>query len=235
MERVYRKWWSPALGRDMEILVFGTHGTPVLVFPTSMGRFYQWEDFGVIEHMAPRSDAGWLQLWCVDSVDGESFYAKALSPQERVARHLAYERYLLDEAIPAIRSGNGTDFLIAAGTSFGATHAALLATRHPGVVKKAVCLSGAYGISRWLGGWREGDAYFVDPFAFLPQLADDRYLVPLRRTEFVIATGEDDPNANDSRRLAALLQEKGVPADLHLWNGWAHDWPYWKEMLDVFL
>jgi esterase/lipase superfamily enzyme len=35
--------------------------------------------------------------------------------------------------------------------------------------------------------------------------------------------------------MAALLQDKGVPASLHLWDGWAHDWPYWKEMVDVFL
>jgi len=26
-----------------------------------------------------------------------------------------------------------------------------------------------------------------------------------------------------------------VPAALHLWNGWAHDWPFWKEMVDTFL
>ena len=235
MERVYRKWWSPVLGRDMEILVFGTHGTPVLVFPTSMGRFYQWEDFGLVGHMAPRIDAGWLQLWCVDSVDGESFYAKERSPEERVARHLAYERYLLEEAIPAIRSDNRTPFLVSAGASFGATHVAMLATRHPGVVNKAVCLSGAYDMTTWLDGYHEGDGYYVDPLAFLPGLADERYLAPMRQTEFVIATGEQDRNVNDSRRLAALLQQKGVPADLHLWDGWAHDWPFWKEMVDVFL
>src|SRR5213596_3186456 len=108
----------------MELLVFGDRGAPVLVFPTSMGRFYQWEDFGLIAHMAPRIDNGWLQLWCVDSVDGESFYAKDRSPKERAERHLAYERYLLDEAIPAIRSANDTPFLVAAGASFGATHVA---------------------------------------------------------------------------------------------------------------
>ena len=103
------------------------------------------------------------------------------------------------------------------------------------IVNKAVCLSGAYDMSTWLDGYHAGDGYYVDPLAFLPGLADDRFLAPLRRTEFVIATGENDRNADESRRLAALLQEKGVPADLHLWNGWAHDWPYWKEMVDVFL
>ncbi len=175
MKRDYRKWHSPVLGRDMELLVFGEGGTPVLVFPTSMGRFFQWEDFGMIAHLAPRIDAGWLQLWCVDSVDSESFYDKKKSP------------------------------------------------------------SGAYDAARWLGGSREGEAYYVNPLTFLPNLNDERYLEPLRATEIVIATGRDDPNAEESRRMAKVLQDKGVPASLHVWDGWSHDWPYWKEMVDVFL
>ena len=233
MQRQHRKWWSPALERDMEMLVFGERGTPVLVFPTSKGRFYQWEDFGLIAHMAPRIDAGWLQLWCVDSMDDESFYAKHRSPHDRIARHLAYERYLLDEGIPAIRAENDVPFLVVAGASFGATHAAMLVTRHPGIARKAVCLSGAFGVSRWLDD--SSDGYFLDPLAFLPGLSEERFLAPLRETEIIIATGELDPNVEESKRLAALLQEKGVPADLHLWEGWAHDWPFWKEMVDVFL
>ncbi|MBC8077315.1 MAG: esterase, partial [Chloroflexales bacterium] len=39
MHRSYHAWHSPALGRTMELLVFGHGGTPVLVFPTSRGRF----------------------------------------------------------------------------------------------------------------------------------------------------------------------------------------------------
>jgi esterase/lipase superfamily enzyme len=235
MQRDYRKWWSPALERDMELLVFGGHGTPVLVYPTSRGRFYQWEDFGLVGHMAPRIDAGWLQLWCVDSIDHESFYAKDRPPHERVARHLAFERYILGEVVPAIRSANDTPFLVAAGASFGATHVAMLVTRHPGLVGKAICLSGAYDVSRWLDGSHDGEAYFLDPLAFLPGLSDERYLAPMRGTEVIVATGEHDPNVGDSKQLAALLQSKGVPAELHLWDGWAHDWPYWKDMVDVFL
>ena len=235
MKRDYRKWRSPALGREMELLVFGERGTPVLVFPTSMGRFYQWEDFGMIAHMGARIDEGWLQLWCVDSVDSESFYAKTRPWQERAARHLAYERYILEEVVPAIRDENEVDYLISIGASFGALHAIALATRRPGNVRKAIGLSGAYDVAMWLDGKREGDAYFVNPMAFLPNLNDPRYLEPLRATEIVIATGKEDRNVEDSRRLAGILQEKGVPASLHLWDGWAHDWPYWKEMVDVYL
>jgi len=235
MKRDYRKWWSPALERDMELLVFGEGGSPVLVFPTSMGRFYQWEDFKMIDHMAARIDEGWLQLWCVDSVDAESFYDKSRPPEARVQRYLQYERYITDEVLPALRHENPVDFLITAGASFGAFHALALATRRPGIARKAIGLSGAYDCARWLGGQRDGDAYFVNPLAFLPNLRDERYLEPLRATEMVIATGRDDPNVDESRRMAAALQDKGVPASLHLWEGWAHDWPFWKEMVDVFL
>ncbi len=235
MNRDYRSWESPALGRPMELLVFGDRGMPVIVFPTSMGRFYQWEDFGMIAHLQGRIEAGHLQLWCVDSVDGESFYDSGKTAPDRARRHLDYERYVLDEVFPAIAEANPDPQRCLIGASFGAFHAALLALRHPEVACKVVCLSGAYDAARWLGGVREGDCYFVNPLGFLPGLDDERYLGPLRAAEFVVATGDEDANAHESRALAGLLRQKGVPAALHLWRGWAHDWPYWKEMVDQFL
>lgn len=235
MNREYRTWWSPALEREMELLVFGSSGMPVLVFPTSMGRFYQWEDFGMVAHLGRRIEERWLHLWCVDSVDAESFYDTRKGPQERARRHLAYERYIVDEVLPALRAAKGADLLTVLGASLGAFHALALVTRRPGIARRAVALSGAYDAARWLDGSREGDAYFVNPLAFLPGLADDRYLAPLRATEVAIATGRDDPNVEESRRIAGILREKSVPATLHLWDGWAHDWPYWKEMVDALL
>src|SRR5256886_16725162 len=160
----------------MEMLVFGDRGTPVLVFPTSMGRFYRWEDFGIVSHMARRIDAGWVQLWCVDSVDGDSFSTEAAAPQDRARRHLAYERYLVDEVLPAIREANAVDQLIVAGSSFGAFHALAFVTRRPGIARKAVGMSGAYDTAKWLDGARSGEAYFVNPLPVLPHLNNDRHL-----------------------------------------------------------
>lgn len=235
MKRDYRVWHSPALGRDMELLVFGDRGTPVVVFPTSMGRFYQWEDFGMVGHLAPRIDAGELQLWCADSVDGESFYNKGAPAGERAQRHLAYDRYLTEELLPAARREAVGAELVLAGASFGAFHAANVALRHPGIARRAVCLSGAFDASRWLDGSRDGDAYFVNPLMFLPGLDDPALLAPLRETEFRLATGQVDPNVEESKRLDALLRDKKVPASLRLWDGWAHDWPYWMQMMDELL
>jgi esterase/lipase superfamily enzyme len=225
--REYLKDWSQALGRDMEVLRFGSAGLPLLVFPTSMGRFYQWEDFGLVGALADKIEAGFIQLWCVDSVDGESWYAGERSPDERVGRHLQYERYLLDELMPRIPWRPVTT-----GTSFGAFHALLLALRHPTRVNGFVGLSGAYDAARWLDGQGGEGAYLTNPLAFLPGLTDEAYLGPLREMKKkVIATGQDDPNVAESLRCGELLKEKGVDVWLDVLPGWAHDWPYWQEMM----
>jgi esterase/lipase superfamily enzyme len=43
MNREFHRWHSPALGRDMDLLVFGHAGARAIVFPTSMGRFFEWK------------------------------------------------------------------------------------------------------------------------------------------------------------------------------------------------
>jgi esterase/lipase superfamily enzyme len=231
MDRHYVKEWSTALGREMELLVFGHAGLSLLVFPTSMGRFYQWEDFGMVEALAAKIDAGAIRLLCVDSVDEESWYAEWKRPADRVRRHLDYERYLVDEVIPRL-----PELPVTIGSSFGAFHALLLALRKPHAVRGFIGLSGAYSASRWLGGYFDDDVYYTDPFSFLPGLSNDGYLNPIRKMEKrVIATGETDPNVDESRRAAGLLQEKGVDVWLDVWPGWAHDWPYWKEMIHRYV
>ena len=77
MNREYHRWWSRDLQRDMELLVFGHAGTKVLVFPTSMGRYFEYEDNQMVAAVADRIEAGQLQIYCVDSVDGESWYNQA--------------------------------------------------------------------------------------------------------------------------------------------------------------
>jgi esterase/lipase superfamily enzyme len=225
MARHYLKAWSPALGRDMEALRFGDAGMPVLVFPTSMGRFYQWEDFGLVAALGDRVEGGALQLWCVDSIDEDSWYAKDIHPHDRVMRHLAYERHLVDEVIPSMPEPPVTT-----GTSFGAFHALLLALRRPHSVAGFVGLSGTYDGARWLDGYSDDDTYYTNPLAFLQGLSDEAYLGPIRSFHHkVIATGRDDANVEDSIRLGELLRARGVEVTLDVWDGWYHDWPFWKD------
>ena len=94
MTRDHHKWFSRSLNRDMELLAFGHAGPPMIVFPTSMGAFFEYEDRGMIGALAGTIDAGNIQVICVDSIDGESWYNKRVHPVVRVKRHLQFERYL---------------------------------------------------------------------------------------------------------------------------------------------
>ena len=85
MNREYHKWWSWRLDRDMELLVFGHGGVPIVVFPSSQGRFFEFEDRGLIGAVAHKIDRGQIQLFCVDSVDSESWYNRNVPPRWRIA------------------------------------------------------------------------------------------------------------------------------------------------------
>src|SRR5271154_4050273 len=104
MNREYHKWYSPSLSRDMELLVFGHAGTPVIVFPTSMGRFFDYENRHMLDPVGGKYENGELQAFCVDSVDSESWYNKAVHPAQRAERHIEYDQYLLDEVIPFVHA-----------------------------------------------------------------------------------------------------------------------------------
>src|SRR5688572_7035952 len=133
MRREHHRWYSPSLNKEMDLLVFGHGGARALVFPTSLGKYFEWEDRGMIDTLRDQIDNGWLQLFCVDSVDAESWYDKKKHPGARAWRHMQYERYVLDEVLPLSWRMNQTPYLIATGASFGAYHVVNLAFRHPHV------------------------------------------------------------------------------------------------------
>src|SRR6476646_2398703 len=115
MNREYHKGYSQELHRDMEMLIFGHAGRPLLVFPTSMGRFFEYEDRGMIGVLGGKLESGELQVFCPDAVDTESWYNKSVHPRQRVERHLQYERYLLYEFLPFLRYKNPNSRLAVTG------------------------------------------------------------------------------------------------------------------------
>src|SRR4051794_29717835 len=123
MKREYHKWWSCDLKKDMELLVFGHAGTPVLFFPTRTARFYDYENWKVIDAISDKINNGLLQVICVDSNDLESFYCACSHPSQRIQRHIQYEQYIVNDVIPFIKQINPNNFIASAGCSLGAYHA----------------------------------------------------------------------------------------------------------------
>ncbi len=220
----------------MEMLVFGHAGMPVLVFPTSGGRFYEFEDRGMVAALADKISAGHLQLFCVDSVDKESWYNRSVPPRWRIARHLQYEAYLLTEVVPFIRSRNNDQRMVALGCSFGGYHAANIALRHPDIFTGMVSLSGAFDLSSFLDGYYDQDCYFNLPTHYLPSLNDPWFLDRYRNSTFVFATGLDDHCLDQNRTLHRILTEIEIPHRFHVWDSEnVHDWPTWQRMVQQYL
>ncbi len=231
MTREHHRWWSNDLQRDMDVLVFGHGGTPVLVFPTSMGRFYEFEDRGMAGTLAGALDRGHIQLFCVDSVDGESWYNRAATPYWRVLRHVHYENYLVNDVLPLIRSKNWGS-LATTGTSFGGYHALNFAFRHPEIVRTCVALSGAFDIRGFLHGYWNENAYFHNPPDFVGGMQDGWTIDRIREMRIVLAAGEHDICLGDNRSFSDLLNRKGIGHALDVWgDGCYHDWPCWQQMV----
>ncbi|MBS1872080.1 MAG: esterase family protein [Acidobacteria bacterium] len=235
MNREYHKWYSPSLHREMELLIFGHGGAPVLVFPTSKGRFFEYEDRGMIEAARWKYDGGGQMAVCVDSVDAESWYNREAHPRDRALRHAHYDLYLTTEVLPLIRTRTGGP-LTTTGCSFGGYHAVNYALRHPDLVSGCVSMSGAFDIKQFLDGYYDDNCYYNNPVDFVPGMTDSWYLDQYRRMRIVLATGERDICLGENRRMSGLLSAKDVPHWLDVWgNGTAHDWPWWREMVQKFL
>ena len=80
MKEEYFKWYSPNLNREIEMVVFGHSGYPVILFPTSMGSFHENKDMGLIESARWFIEQGLIQIYCPSSNDKDSFTIKIFIP-----------------------------------------------------------------------------------------------------------------------------------------------------------
>lgn len=235
MYREHVRWHSPSLGRDMELLWFGKFGRPVILFPTSAGRYYENEDFHLASSVSDKVNNGEIQLILPDTVNDESWYNKNVHPAVRAARHAQYDSYLRNELVPYIHNRAQRGDLVVYGASFGAYHASNFAARYPDVVSRAICFSGVYDIHSFLDGYWDDNCYFNCPTAFIPNM-DNEMAGKLARLGWVIATGEHDSIVQKNREFAEILSSKGIPNHFELWPGqFGHDWPWWREHLRRFV
>jgi esterase/lipase superfamily enzyme len=189
----------------------------------------------MIHSLAGKIEWGQLQVFCVDSVDSESWYNRWIHPHDRVARHNAYESYIIFEVAPLMKNLSGTQQIATTGCSFGAYHAFNFAMKHPDLTNMCVAMSGAFDMRQFMDGYYDNDFYFNNPVDYLPNTSDPWFLDHYRQMKIVLAAGDHDICLGENFRMAEILGKKGIPHWLDVWTGGEkHDWPLWQRMAVKF-
>jgi esterase/lipase superfamily enzyme len=238
LNRRYASVPAPGVGGEGGLLAYGDWGRPVLAFPSEQGHAAQYEDFGMVEAVAPLIESGRAKLYCVDSWDAGTWHDASLPLEQRARHHGAYEDWIVNQVVPWIAADSGgTAEVVVTGVSFGAYHAANFALKRADLFPLAICQSGVYDVS--VVGWGErGDAvYFNNPADYVAHLHGDHLDWLRSRVSLLLVCGqgqwEDTTGALVSTtRFAELLREKGIRRELDLWgHEWPHDWPSWRAQL----
>jgi esterase/lipase superfamily enzyme len=242
MKRTYHKWYSANLEKEMELLVFGHGGTKVLFFPPRMGRFYDYENWNIVESLSAKINQGYIQLYCVDSIDKESFYNDFSHPGYRIYRHTQYEKYIIREVVPLANKINPSSHLIVAGCSLGAYHAVNIAMRHPHLFCKVVGMSGRYDLTEskgyfqdLLSGYHNHEVYLNMPNQYLKNVSSPKILKELNRLDIILAIGKEDVFLASNFLLSGILSAKGISHKLYEWDEEAHRARYWRKMVQIYI
>lgn len=235
MKENYHKWYTQYLSRDFEMLVFGHAGYPIILFPTSKGRYFENKDFGLVGSASQLIEEGKIKIYCPDGIDSQSWYNYSIHPSDRVKTHLAYERVILNDVIEFAKYETGSKNVGTAGCSFGGYHALNIAFRHPDKIAYLFSLGGAYDIKQFIYGFYDDNCYFNNPPDYMSSMNDPWYLERIKKMGIVLGTGEWDICLDENKRMSSILSQKGITHWLDIRHGTGHDWQWWKEMFPSYL
>jgi len=237
MQRRHEKIYSPAIGREINVLAYGHFGAPIIAFPSGGGQFHDFEDNGMVEALAPLIYDGKIKLYCTESLDNESWLLEEADPHHRGMRHNAYQDFILSNLIPAIRYDchNAHVRIALTGCSLGAYHAANFTLKFPHIFHYALCLSGRYNIESVTGPTGSEDVYFNNPLAYLPNLYGDALDHVRHNAHISLVCGQgawEEKCLLDTHRLADLLVEKGISHERDIWGqDVEHHWHWWRQQI----
>lgn len=235
------KWFSKNLDQDMEVVVYGERGKPVIVFPSQGGHARDYEGFGMVHAVRQFVESGRVRLFCVSSIDNQSWANWDARPEQRALRHEDYDRYIVAEVYPFISSeyrGQQVQCMTT-GCSMGGYHAANFFFRHPDIFDCVISLSGLFQLRMFIGDYVDLNVYYNCPLYYLPNLTDQKYLDAYRKSTIIVCVGQgawEHEMIADAHALKFVLETKNIPHWIDFWgHDVYHDWPWWQRQLPYFL
>lgn len=247
MKVEYFKEYSYNLGRDMEFKVYGHAGKPCIMFPCQDGRFFDYESRGLINEISWYIDQGKIQVFCVDSLDAESWSQQYGNPRLRIERQEAYYNYIVNELVYRVFDintyGNGggrASGILTYGCSMGAYHAMNFFLRRPDIFDGVLALSGIYRADFFFKNYGDDLTFMNSPIDSLHQMSlDHHYLDLYRRSRIIVCVGQgnwEEECINQTRQLETEFYYHGVGCWFDYWGyDCPHDWPSWLKQTPYFM
>lgn len=232
---------SSCLNKDMRIIQYGTSGVPFVGFPSQCGGAGNYEEFGIIRTLSPYLDAGRMQLFCVDSVDHESWYCEQGINTWRSARQEDYYRHITEEVLPIVQENSPSGKKpVVMGIDMGATHAAIVFFRRPELFSGMLALSGIYDSAHYYHGWMDSTLYDNSVECFLSNMPEDHPWIRKYNNCFMIfccGRGSWEDKCRETlQNLEKILHRKRINALIDYWGSdVSHDWVWWKQQLEYFI
>ncbi len=241
MEIRYEKHWSSALNREMEYKIYGHCGKPVIFIPCQGGRFFDFENFHMIDYWAPWIEAGKCRVFSVDTIDNDAWGASGMDGRTRIENHEKWYHYMVDEFVPTVNGCTGQrGNIMLFGCSMGAMHCANLHFRRPDLFDAVFAISGVYDSQMLFGDYMDSLIYNNCPVYYLPNMSDKHPYLPIynrHKMLFVVGQGAWEEDLLEStRKLDTVCCRKGIHARFEYWGmDVNHDWPWWYKMVQVYL
>ncbi|WP_294559574.1 alpha/beta hydrolase-fold protein [uncultured Mailhella sp.] len=241
MEYRCHSQYSRILDRELPFVVFGHTGKPVMVFPTQNGRCTDFHEFHMPETVAEHIEAGRVQLFCVDSIDRETWSDKEGDKGRRAWLQELWFRYCTEEFTPLMLQMNGTrQAPLTMGCSMGATHALNTFLRRPDLFDGVIALSGAYDARYFFGDYMDSNLYNNSIVDYMAGLALDHTYIPMFNARAIyICTGQgawEEEMIRTTTMVRNIFEEKGIHAFIDFWgHDVDHDWPWWRRQFPYFL
>lgn len=222
----------------MEYKTYGDRGHGVLVLPSQDGRFYDYQDFDMVLSLASHIEAGRIRLICADSIDRETWSDMGGDEHRRIALQERWYHYIVDELIPDVTRPGET--LMVTGCSMGGFHAANFFFRRPDLFDTLLALSGLYHADYFFPNYHDPLVYDNSPLDFLRNMPEGHpYMAEYRKKTIVMCVGQGDWEEEllaSTRRMDALLKEKGIGAWVDYWGtDVSHDWQWWRKQIVYFM
>lgn len=226
----------------MRILSFGYGGIPVVTFPTYGTPYHEYEDNSTINTLAHLIDDGQIRLYCLESIDHESWLHNKLDPHWRAVRHHAFQDFVMNNVVPLVRgeSESAETQIALMGADLGAFHAVNFALKFPDIFYYALGLSGLYDADALCHGTADSlDYYYNNPMAFVANLEGEDLEHVREHTHLTLVCGQgewDERSRAETERLAKQLEEKKISHDYDLWgHDVTPDWHWWNKQADYHL